>query len=69
MFLETSPQGMPFSNNHYEIERSKSPRRREDRHREKAHQERARNPHSVLELEQIICLDLQLDEMLLQIAQ
>jgi hypothetical protein len=68
MFLERSPQGMAFSNNHYEVEKSKSPRRQEDRHREKAHQEKARNPHSLLELEQIIDLDLQLDEMLLQIA-
>jgi signal transduction histidine kinase len=60
---------MPFSNNHYEVERRKAARRQEDRRREEAHQERARKLHSLLELGQIIGLDLQLNEMLLRIAQ
>jgi signal transduction histidine kinase len=51
------------------IDRRRAARRQEDRLREQAHQEKARKLHSLLELGQIIGLDLQLNEMLLQIAQ
>ena len=51
------------------IERRKAARRLEDRLREEAHQESARKLRSLLELGQMIGLDLQLNEMLLQIAQ
>ena len=44
-------------------------RRNEDKAREQALSERARKLHSLLELGQLIGLDLQLNEMLLQIAQ
>jgi signal transduction histidine kinase len=69
MFVETLPQSMSFCKNHYEAERRRTARRQEDRLREQAHQEKARKLHSLLELGQIIGLDLQLNEMLLQIAQ
>jgi len=51
------------------IDRRRAARRQEDRLRGQAHQEKARKLHSLLELGQIIGLDLQLNEMLLQIAQ
>src|SRR4030043_1536106 len=51
------------------IDRRRAARRQEDRLRGQAHQEKANKLHSLLELGQIIGLDLQLNEMLLQIAQ
>ena len=50
-------------------ERRKTFRRSEDRARQQNLAERNRKLHSLLELGQIIGLDLQLKEMLLQIAQ
>jgi signal transduction histidine kinase len=50
-------------------DRRKFMRRAEDKVREQMLHERARKLHSLLELGQIIGLDLQLNEMLLQIAQ
>ena len=49
-------------------DRRKATRRQEDKLREQAYQERARKLHSLLELGQLIGLDLQLNEMLSQIA-
>lgn len=52
-----------------ESNRRKITRREEDRLRERAYQERARKLYSLLELGEIIGLDLQLNDMLLRIAQ
>lgn len=68
MFMETFIQNQIPSRDRPKIDRRRGARRREDRLREQAHQEKARKLHSLLELGQIIGLDLQLNEMLLQIA-
>jgi signal transduction histidine kinase len=52
-----------------EEDRRKFSNRREDSIREKAQNERIRKLHSLLELGELIGLELQLDEMLLKIAQ
>ena len=68
MFMGTFIQNQVPSRDRPKIDRRKGARRQEDRLREQAHQEKARKLHSLLELGQIIGLDLQLNEMLLQIA-
>jgi signal transduction histidine kinase len=69
MFMGTSVHNEVPARNQPKIERRKAARRQEDRLREQAHQQSARKLHSLLELGQIIGLDLQLNEMLLKIAQ
>lgn len=69
MFAETLLQHMAPSRERPNFERRQATRRGEDRLGEQAQQERARKLHSLLELGQIIGLDLQLHDMLLQIAQ
>lgn len=67
--MKVSSQENISSNNRPKIDRRKAVRRQEDRLGEEAHQERDRKLHSLLELGQTIGLDLQLNEMLSQIAQ
>jgi len=69
MFMGASLQNEVPSKDKPKIDRRRAARRQEDRLREQAHQEKARKLHSLLELGQIIGLDLQLNEMLLKIAQ
>jgi signal transduction histidine kinase len=69
MFAETLLQHMAPSKERPKFERRQATRREEDKLGEQAQQERARKLHSLLELGQIIGLDLQLHDMLLQIAQ
>ena len=69
MSMGASIQSEVLSKDQPKIDRRRAARRQEDRLREQAHQEKARKLHSLLELGQIIGLDLQLNEMLLQIAQ
>ena len=69
MSMGASIQSEVPSKDQPKIDRRRAARRQEDRLREQAHQEKARKLHSLLELGQIIGLDLQLNEMLLQIAQ
>ncbi len=69
MFMGASIQNELPPKEPPKIDRRRAARRQEDRLREEAHQERARELHSLFELGQIIGLDLQLNEMLLQIAQ
>jgi signal transduction histidine kinase len=66
---EAPTRNKTFSEDHSKTDRRKTIRRQEDRLREQTHREKARKLHSLLELGQIIGLDLQLNEMLLQIAQ
>jgi signal transduction histidine kinase len=68
-FMEVSTRNKTALKDRPKIDRRRAVRRGEDRLREEAHQERARKLHSLLELGQIIGLDLQLNEMLSQIAQ
>ena len=67
--MRTSIQKKVPSRDQPKIERTKAVRRQEDRLQEQAYQESTRKLHSLLELGQIIGLDLQLNEMLLKIAQ
>jgi len=69
MLTEAPTRNKTLSEDHSKTDRRKTIRRQEDRLREQAHQEKARKLHSLFELGQIIGLDLQLNEMLLQIAQ
>ena len=69
MFMGASVRNEVPSKAQPKIDRRRGARRQEDRLREQVHQEKARKLHSLLELGQIIGLDLQLNEMLLQIAQ
>lgn len=69
MFAENLSRNMTPYKGRPEVERRKVTRLEEDKFRELAHQEKARKLHSLLELGQLIGLDLQLNDMLLQIAQ
>ena len=68
MITETSFHSMDASKDQPQSDRRKTIRRKEDKLREQAHHERARKLHSLLELGQIVGLDLQLNDMLLEIA-
>ncbi len=68
MIAEASTRNEASHKDRYETDRRKSARRQEDKLRELAYRERARKLHSLLELGQLIGLDLQLNDMLSQIA-
>jgi len=69
MLAEILFRNMTSYKNCSEADRRRVARRQEDKLWEQAYHERARKPHSLLELGQIVGLDLQLIDMLLQIAQ
>jgi signal transduction histidine kinase len=68
MDQESASQNRPPCSDRRKGDRRKAARREEDKAREQALLERQRKLYSLIELGQLIGLDLQLDEMLLQIA-
>jgi signal transduction histidine kinase len=65
---EASSRSEASHKDRYETDRRKFTRREDDKLQELAYRERARKLHSLLELGQLIGLDLQLNDMLSQIA-